>query len=221
METPLPALMTLDADGVFVATSALGDFRLALIDEGPNGQWHVTGPIGENGSAPMVGAAMTLDFGLSLMARVAFNTRDFSVALPCGASFSRSPRGRVPAEEVLAAYEYKVALDMTANAMLSVSASVELDSVRETVEPRARSAGMQVLDVELIEVDGDQAHYCIELRYPFSGPLRTATALAVVRESILEAGLEPAADYVEFTVPREVVANSAIVAEISHYRTAA
>ncbi|WP_069052827.1 hypothetical protein [Bosea sp. RAC05] len=213
--------MTLDADGVFVATSSRGDFRLALVNEGPSGQWHVTGPISENGSAPIVGAATSLDYGLSLMARAAFDAQDFRVNLPCGASFARSPRGRVPAEEVLAAYEYKIALEMTANAMISVAANEAPENVQKVIGIRSRMAGMEVVDVELIEVDGAQAHYCIELRYPFSGPLRTSTALAVVREAILEAGLEPAADYIEFTVPREVVANSAVVADFSRYRTAA
>lgn len=221
MTTALLPTLLLDSDGVFVATSERGVFRLSLVDEGELGQWRVTGPVGSNVDAPFVGASMTLDFALSLMARVAFGAAEFKVALPCGETFSRSPRARVPAEEILAAYEYQVALEMAGHAMLMAPAAIGEAEVREHIELQAKAAGMSVIAVELIESDDSLAHWCVELRYPFSGPVKTQTALAVVREAILEAGLEPAADYVEFTVPRAVVANSAKIAQLRNYRSAA
>lgn len=214
MTNVFDSIIVLDEDGLLTARGVRGRFRLALVT-GERTAWHVTGPVGPSGDAPLAAMAAGLEDALVLLGRAAFGPAPVRliVRLPCGNEFSRP--GRVPVESILAAFGYEVLSRLAGFAGYVAAAGTPGEDVQRALNLVVSGAGMASGVPSLVESDAAGDHWAVDVTYPFAGVIRRQTAAAVLSEAIQEAGLE-VIDEMECEATGDYPAN---VASVHHLRS--
>lgn len=219
MTNAYDSIVVLDEDGLLTARGARGRYRLALVT-GDRPAWHVTGPVGPAGEAPLAAMAAGLEDALVLLGRAAFGPRPVrtTVMLPCGNEFSRP--GRVAVESILAAFGYEVISRLTGYAGKAFAVGTPEEDVRAAFHQAATSSGMVAGEPSLVESDAAGDHWAVDVTYPFAGVIRRGTAAAVLSEAILEAGLD-VIDEMECEATGDHPANAAAIYHLRRLTDAA
>jgi len=197
--------ITLDGDGTFTVEGPRGVFRLAYRNDDGACHWRATSPRRLSSDAQLLGVAPNLDAALILLAGAAGVSAKIVIALPCGATFSRP--GRVPAEDVLAAYGYTVVSGIVGYAQVKPHQKWSERRLRELIVRRAEAAALKLINLDRVETEGKPV-WQIRFVYPFAGPVRGDVAAAIVREAINDCGYTPI-DRFEYDIPRRTAPNVA------------
>lgn len=187
----MPDHVRLSDDGFFLRP---GSGRRLLYDTtGDRPRWILAA--WADGTRPeILSILLSLDEGLGQLAEAVGTHAPFEVGLPCGHAFSRP--GRIPAEDALAAYGYRMAGSVTGYAVAEVEDGTPSDDVRSRFAALVARRGAELVSIDAIGKDPARdrpgfCEWCCEISIPFEGPVTLRSATELVARVTADTGLEP------------------------------